>query len=190
MRSAGTIGGNIANGSPIGDLPPALIALGARLHLRRGDEARSIALEDFFLEYGRQDRQKGEFVAAVEVPRPADDEDFAVYKISKRMDSDISAVLAAFLLKRGADGCVVEARLAYGGMAGTPKRARAAEAALLGRPFDAAAVAEAQLALAEDFSPLTDMRASAAYRLEVAGNCLERFRLELEGAPTRLSELA
>ena len=189
VRSAGTIGGNIANGSPIGDLPPALIALGARLHLRRGDDARSIALEDFFIDYGRQDRQKGEFVAAVEVPRPADDEDFAVYKISKRMESDISAVLAAFLLKRGADGRVVEARLAYGGMAGTPKRARAAEAALLGRPFDAAAVAGARLALAEDFSPLTDMRASAAYRLEVAGACLERFRLELEGAPTRLSEL-
>lgn len=190
VRSAGTVGGNIANGSPIGDLPPALIALGARLHLRKADEARSMALEDFFIDYGRQDRQPGEFVAAVEVPRPAEDEDFAVYKVSKRMDSDISAVLAAFLLKRGSDGSVMEVRLAYGGMAGTPKRARSAEAALVGRPFDAAAVAAAKAALHEDFSPLTDMRASAAYRLEVAGNCLERFRLELAGAPTRLSELA
>lgn len=190
VRNAGTVGGNIANGSPIGDLPPALIALDARLHLRRGDDARSLPLEDFFLAYGRQDRAAGEFVAAVEVPELSSDERFGCYKVSKRSDSDISAVLAAFRLRLAGDGTVAEARLAYGGMAGTPARARAAEAALIGRPFDAAAVAAAQAALAQDFTPLTDMRASAQYRLTVAGNLIERFRLELSGMPATIGEVA
>ncbi len=189
VRNAGTVGGNIANGSPIGDLPPALIALGATLHLRRGDEARQMPLEDFFLEYGKQDRRPGEFVVAVEVPLLGENDRYHASKISKRMDSDISAVMAAFRLSF--DGAIVrEARLAFGGMASTPKRARAAEAALAGRRFDAAAVESAGAALAKDFEPLTDMRASRDYRLAAARNCLERFRLSLEGVPTRIAEVA
>ncbi|MBB3936375.1 xanthine dehydrogenase small subunit [Aureimonas phyllosphaerae] len=189
VRNAGTVGGNIANGSPIGDLAPVLIALGATLYLRQGEAVRRLPLEDFFLEYGKQDRREGEFVVAVEVPLLKEGERFSASKISKRMDSDISAVLAAF--KLGFEGeRVASARLAFGGMAGTPKRALAAEAMLVGRPFDEAAVRDAAAALADDFQPLSDMRASADYRLKTAAACLERFRLELSGVPTRISEVA
>ncbi len=178
VRNAGTIGGNIANGSPIGDLPPALIALGATLVLRRGGEQRQIPLENFFLDYRKQDRREGEFVEAVIVPRPGPDALIHVSKISKRFDEDISAVCGAFLLRLDAAGRIAEARLAYGGMAGTPKRAGAAEAALTGRRWDEAAVVAAIAALASDFTPLSDMRASAGYRLTVAGNLLRRFLIE------------
>ncbi len=189
VRNAGTVGGNIANGSPIGDLPPVLIALGATLYLRQGEAVRRLPLEDFFLEYGKQDRREGEFVVAVEVPLLKEGERFSASKISKRMDSDISAVLAAF--KLGFEGeRVTDARLAFGGMAGTPKRAVGAEAALVGRPFDEAAVRDAVAALAADFQPLSDMRATADYRLKAAAACLERFRLQLAGVPTRISEVA
>ncbi|SKA30639.1 xanthine dehydrogenase small subunit [Consotaella salsifontis] len=187
IRNAGTVGGNIANGSPIGDLPPALIALGARLHLRKGETARSVPLEDFFIAYGRQDRAPGEFVAAVEVPTLEDNQRYFAHKVSKRFDSDISAVMAAFLLTFE-DGVVSEVRLAFGGMAATPKRAAAAEAALVGQPFDAAAADRAAAALAEDFAPLTDMRASSAYRLKVAENLIRRFEMELrDNPPARVS---
>lgn len=178
VRNAGTIGGNIANGSPIGDLPPALIALGATLVLRRGGEQRQIPLENFFLDYRKQDRREGEFVEAVIVPRPRPDALIHVSKISKRFDEDISAVCGAFLLRLDSAGRIAEARLAYGGMAGTPKRAAAAEAALIGRHWDEAAVDAAIAALASDFTPLSDMRASAGYRLTVAGNLLRRFLIE------------
>jgi xanthine dehydrogenase small subunit len=190
IRNAGTVGGNIANGSPIGDWPPAFIALGARLHLRQGDEARNLALEDFFLAYGRQDRAPGEFVTAVEVPGLFAHQRFFCHKISKRFDSDISAVLAALRLTFEGD-TVIDARLAFGGMAATPKRALGAEAALVGRAFDAEAIAIAAAALAEDFQPLDDMRASSAYRLTVAQNLLTRFRLEHEGGTaTRVLDVA
>ena len=178
VRNAGTIGGNIANGSPIGDLPPALIALGATLVLRKGSERRQLPLEAFFLDYRKQDRQPGEFVETVLVPKLPAGALFHISKISKRFDEDISAVCGAFYLTLDAAGRVGEARLAYGGMAGIPKRAKAAEAALLGRSWDEAAVAAAIAALAQDFTPLTDMRASAAYRLKVAGNLLRRFLIE------------
>ncbi|MCQ0987934.1 xanthine dehydrogenase small subunit [Jiella marina] len=177
IRNAGTIGGNIANGSPIGDLPPCLIALGSRLFLRKGEDIRAVALENFFIEYGKQDRAKGEFVAAIEVPRLTENQRFFAHKISKRFDSDISAVMAAFCLTFDGE-LVSEARLAFGGMAGVPKRASAAEAALLGRPFDAVAVEDAMAAMLQDFQPLTDMRASADYRLKTAQNLLKRFQLE------------
>ncbi|MCL5777294.1 xanthine dehydrogenase small subunit [Limibaculum sp. FT325] len=175
VRAMGTIGGNIANGSPIGDMPPALIALGARLILRRGDGQREIALEDFFLDYGKQDRAPGEIVEAVRVPTggPA----LSCHKVSKRFDQDITAVLGCFVI--GIEGGrVTHARLAYGGMAGIPKRARAAETALLGQPYTRETVEAAIAALARDFTPLTDMRASAAYRLKVAQNLLMRDFLE------------
>jgi len=178
VRNAGTIGGNIANGSPIGDLPPALIALGATLVLRHGDEGRELPLEHFFLDYRKQDRKPGEFVEAVLVPKLPEDALFHVSKISKRFDEDISAVCGAFLLRWDAGGIITEARLAYGGMAGIPKRAAAAEAALLGQKWNGTSVAAAIAALPQDFTPLTDMRASAGYRLKVAGNLLRRFLIE------------
>ncbi|HYJ29944.1 MAG TPA: xanthine dehydrogenase small subunit, partial [Allosphingosinicella sp.] len=131
VRNAGTIGGNIANGSPIGDMPPALIALGAELTLRRGTERRTIALEDFFLSYGKQDRAPAEFVESVRIPRPSSDMLVRVVKLSKRFDSDITGVCGAFAL-RIADGMVTQARVAFGGMAGIPARAPGCEAALTG----------------------------------------------------------
>ncbi len=191
VRNAGTIGGNIANGSPIGDLPPALIALGARLVLRRGDHRRTLPLEAFFLDYRKQDLRPGEFVEAVIAPKPPADALFHVSKISKRFDEDISALCGAFLIRRDAAGAIAEARLAYGGMAGTPRRASAAEAALLGRRWDDAAVTAAIAALAHDFAPLSDMRASAGYRLKVAGALLRRFWIETTqpGVGTRVAGL-
>lgn len=181
VRNMGTIGGNIANGSPIGDTPPPLIALGARLTLRRGDKRRTIPLEDFFIAYGRQDRQPGEFVEAVHVPVPAGETKFAVYKITKRRDEDITAALGAFFLKLAEDGTVADVRIAYGGMAATPKRAFGVEKALLGRPWTEATVEAAMAAYAGDFTPLTDMRASAEYRALAARNLLLRFFAETTG---------
>jgi len=191
IRNAGTVGGNIANGSPIGDLPPALIALDALLTLRRGNERREIPLEDFFIAYGKQDRAPGEFVESVFVPRLSGDQRFACYKLSKRFDQDISAVMGAFLMRLDR-GKVAEARIAFGGMAATPKRAEQAEAALVGSAFDEMAVTKAVGALAKDFAPIDDMRASAAYRLKAAQNLLRRFHLEsvAEKPATRVLELA
>jgi xanthine dehydrogenase small subunit len=183
VRNAGTIGGNIANGSPIGDTPPALIALGATVVLRRGPERRRLALEDFFLAYGRQDRRPGEFVETVVVPRPGPDCAFRVYKVSKRFDQDISALCGAFLIER-TDGVVSRARIAFGGMAGTPKRASGAEASLIGRPWTAETVTAAMAALELDFAPLSDWRASAAYRRTVAANLLMKCFIETSTVPT------
>ncbi len=179
IRNAATIGGNIANGSPIGDGPPALIALGARLHLRRGDERRDMPLEDFFLDYRRQDRKPGEFVEGVTVPGHAPG--LACYKLSKRFDQDISAVCGCFNIELSGDR-IASARIAFGGMAGTPKRAKAAEAALIGAEWSAASFEIAAEALAADFTPLSDMRASAAYRIEGAQGMLRRYFAEREGA--------
>lgn len=187
VRNAATIGGNIANGSPIGDAPPALIALGAVLHLRKGDARRSLPLEEFFLAYGKQDRAPGEFVEAVSVPRQPDR--LACYKLSKRFDQDISAVCGCFNIEI-AEGVVATARIAFGGMAGVPKRARAVEAALHGRPWSEDTIAAAWDAWEEDFQPLSDMRASAAYRLETARNMLIRYFLEDLGAATRVREVS
>ena len=186
IRNAGTVGGNVANGSPIGDGSPALIAAGAILHLRRGDERRSMPIEDFFVAYGKQDRRPGEFVERISVPKPRTGNRYRVYKISKRFDQDISAVLGAFQIRLDGEQ-VSEARLAYGGMAATPKRAANAEAALVGQPWTAASVEAAMAALERDFSPLTDMRASAGYRLKVARNLLRRLHVETTStAATRL----
>ncbi|WP_341703171.1 xanthine dehydrogenase small subunit [Ferrovibrio sp.] len=174
IRNSGTIGGNIANGSPIGDSMPALIALGARLALRSRAGRREMPLEDFFLAYRRTALQPGEFVESVTVRKPAADSRFAVYKLSKRFDQDISAVLAAFHLRLDG-GIVREARIAFGGMAGIPARAPKTEAALAGLSFTPAAIEPAVAALAADYTPMTDMRASAAYRLLAAQNLLRKF---------------
>ncbi len=178
VRNSGTIGGNIANGSPIGDMPPALIALGATLVLRRGAVRRDMPIEDFFLDYGKQDRQPGEFVEGVHVP-PAPGL-FRVAKLSKRFDSDISAVCGAFGLEIQ-DGIVRMARIAFGGMAATPKRAAGGEAALVGQPWNEATAEAAALALAEDFAPLSDMRGSSEYRLLAAQNLIRRLWIESAG---------
>jgi xanthine dehydrogenase small subunit len=186
VRNAATIGGNIANGSPIGDSPPALIALGARLHLRKGAALRDIALEDFFLDYGKQDRAPGEFVEAVSIPIQPDH--LACYKLSKRFDQDISAVCGAFTITV-AEGRVATARIAFGGMAGVPKRAAHVEAALLGQPWEEATIRAAQGAFAQDFTPLSDMRASAGYRLRAAQGMLMRYFLETQGQAVDVLEV-
>jgi xanthine dehydrogenase small subunit len=186
VRNAATIGGNIANGSPIGDGPPALIALGATLHLRHGDKRRSLPLEDFFLAYGKQDRAPGEFVERITVPRQEDR--LRCYKLSKRFDQDISAVCGC-LSVRLSENKVREARLAFGGMAGTPERARRAETVLNGADWSEATVRAAMAALTEDFEPLSDMRASAGYRMTTAQNMLWRYWLDDQGATTSVLEV-
>ena len=180
VRNMGTIGGNIANGSPIGDTPPPLIALGATLTLRRGAETRSLPLEDFFIDYGKQDRQPGEFVESITVPLPREGAHYAVHKVTKRRDEDITAVLGAFHVEL-VDGKVSAARIAYGGMAATPKRARFVEAALVGQTWNEDTVAAAMDAVSRDFTPISDMRASAEYRLLAARNLIRRFLLETSG---------
>ena len=174
VRDAGTLGGNVANGSPIGDTPPALIALGATLVLRKGDTQRKLPLEDFFLDYGKQDRTPGEFVEALEVPLLPDPARLRCYKISKRFDQDISALCGCFNISVEA-GRVTEARIVFGGLAATPKRAAQVEQALTGQAWDLAAVEAALPAFEQDFSPITDMRASADYRLLTAKNLLRKY---------------
>ncbi|MGA0925409.1 MAG: xanthine dehydrogenase small subunit, partial [Lutimaribacter sp.] len=151
VRASATLGGNIANGSPIGDNPPALIAMGATLHLRRGDARRTLPAEAFFLDYGKQDRQPAEFIEAVTLPRHAPN--LRCYKLSKRFDQDISAVCGCFNLHIEG-GIVGAARIAFGGMAGIPKRAHHVEQALLGQPWDLTTLAKVQHAWADDFTPL------------------------------------
>jgi xanthine dehydrogenase small subunit len=139
-----------------------------------------VALEDFFIAYGKQDRAPDEIVEAVIVPPPKPGLVFKVYKITKRFDQDISAVCAAFALD--IDGGIVRsARIAFGGMAATPKRSSACEAALAGQPWTVATVEAAAAAMAKDFTPLTDMRASAAYRMLTAQNLLRKAFAETEG---------
>jgi xanthine dehydrogenase small subunit len=187
VRNAATIGGNIANGSPIGDNPPPLIALRAILDLRQGSDRRAIALEDFFIDYGKQDRAPGEFVESITIPREAPA--LKIYKLSKRFDQDISAVCAAFNITVS-DGNVSNARIAFGGMAGIPKRAENVENALIGSPWTEETVAAAMVEFAKDFTPLTDMRASADYRLATAQNMLRRAFLEDQGTPTNVLEVS
>ena len=184
VRATGTVGGNIANGSPIGDSPPVLIALGATIELRHGDTHRTLGLENFFLDYGRQDRAPGEILTRITVPRLGADEHFRCYKISKRFDQDISALLGAFRF-RIRRGRVADARIAFGGMAATPKRAPATEGAVTGlRLRDPVSWPAAADALAEDFSPIDDHRASAAYRMRVACSLLLKALAEIAGRPT------
>ncbi|WP_187431805.1 hypothetical protein ROLI_033760 [Roseobacter fucihabitans] len=186
VRNAATIGGNIANGSPIGDGPPALIALGARLHLRRGDARRDMLLEDFFLEYGKQDRQPGEFVEAITVPNQVDR--LKCYKLSKRFDQDISAVCGCLSITVS-ENRVEAARIAFGGMAGTPKRASQTEAALIGSEWREATIRAAMQMMRADFQPLSDMRASADYRMQTAQNMLLRYWHEDQGASANVLEV-
>jgi xanthine dehydrogenase small subunit len=189
VRNMGTIGGNIANGSPIGDTPPALIALGATVSLRSTAGTRTLLLDDFFIEYGKQDRQPGEFVEHIFVPRPKAASHFAIYKISKRRDEDISALCGAFYLETDA-GLVSTIRIAFGGMAGTPKRATAVEAALMGKPWTEETIQEVRDAFDTDYQPLSDWRATADYRQLTAKNLLTRFLLETTGNGQELQRFA
>ena len=178
VRHAGTLGGNIANGSPIGDGAPVLIALDARIVLRRGPDTRTLALEDFYLDYMKNALAPGEFVERLVVPPSPEGTQLRAWKISKRFDSDISTVLMAAALRLDADGRIAAARLVFGGMAAITKRAAQTEAALRGQPWNEATLQAAQVALAQDFRPLSDLRASASYRLAVSANLLRRLWLE------------
>ena len=186
VRMAATLGGNIANGSPIGDNAPALIALDAKLVLRRGADRREIDLETFFLSYGKQDLQKAEFVEAILLPKLG--ASLYCYKLSKRFDQDISAVCGCFNIgiKKG---YVERARICFGGMAGTPQRAYRTEAALLGQLWQESSLETCRAALTADFQPLSDMRASAAYRQDAAYGLLLRCFLESQGCAVNLREV-
>ncbi len=177
IRNAGTLGGNIANGSPIGDSMPWLIAVGAQVTLAREGGQRTLALEDLYLDYMKKDLRLDELVTAIRVPRPRPETVFRTYKLSKRYDSDISAVCAAFAFTYK-EGRIAQPRVAFGGMAATPRRATRCENALRGQPWTEATVRAAMAALADDFTPLSDMRAASAYRQLGAANLLYRFYLE------------
>ncbi|GAB0118266.1 xanthine dehydrogenase small subunit [Acidisoma sp. 7E03] len=177
IRARGTVGGNVGNASPIGDMPPLLMALDARLVLASADGTRRLPIAAFFRGYRETARAPGEVIAAIEIPKPASDLRLGIYKVSKRFEQDISAVCAAMAL-RMEGGMVTEARIAFGGMAAVPKRAMAAEAALLGQPWTEETVRNAMAAMADDFAPLSDMRASAAYRATIGRNLLLKFWLE------------
>jgi xanthine dehydrogenase small subunit len=177
IRSTGTLGGSVANGSPIGDSAPWMIVLGAKIVLRSDKGQRILLLQDFYLDYMKKDWQPGEFVEAVRIPQPRIGQQFRTYKLAKRYDQDISAVCAAFSLDFD-DGVVCNARIAYGGMAATSRRAPQAEAAINGQPWNEATLRAGMDALARDYTPLTDMRASANYRMRTAQNLLRRFWME------------
>jgi xanthine dehydrogenase small subunit len=177
IRNAGTLGGNVANGSPIGDSMPWMIALGAEIVLRGQGGRRTMPLDSFYLDYQKKDLQPGEFVEAVRIPLPKKNVQFRTYKLAKRFDQDISAVCAAFAFAID-HGIITHARIAFGGMAAIPKRAAKAEAVLNGKPWNEASLKEAMAALTQDYAPLTDMRASSEYRMKSAQNLLRRFWLE------------
>jgi xanthine dehydrogenase small subunit len=182
VRARGTVGGNVANGSPIGDTLPALIALAATVELRKGRNVRSLPIEQFFLDYGKQARAPGELVTAITVPRLADKHVFRCFKVCKRFDQDISSVMGAFRFTVDGENAISEARLAFGGMAPTPKRAANAEKALIGQQLrDSRAWSRSFAALREDFTPIDDHRASARYRMETAHALLGKALIEAAG---------
>ncbi len=189
VRAAGTVGGSIANASPIGDLAPLFIALGGGVELRKGERVRALPLEKFFIAYGKQDREPGEFVRRLIVPKLPAAVFFKAYKISKRFDEDITAVLGAFRIAVEG-GRITSARVAFGGMAATPKRALAVERQLIGADVDDSAVwRSAAEQVSNDFTPLTDMRASAEYRLDVAGNLVIKTLAEISGAASPVTRI-
>ena len=183
VRNTGTLGGNIGNASPIGDMPPALIALGATMTLHVDGSERTILVEDYFVDYKKTLLKRAEFIKSIQIPKPKPGQRLKLYKISKRIDDDISAVLAAILIDHNVaqqGQTINHVRMAFGGMAATPKRARAAEAVLQGNCFTKELVAQAKVALATDFQPMSDVRASDKYRMRVAQNLIEKCYLELQ----------
>ncbi len=180
IRNVGTIGGNIGNASPIGDTPPCLIALESVLTLRGPNGAREIPLEDFFLDYRQTDLAPDEIIESVRVPKLRDGQVFRTYKISKRYDQDISSVIGAFRLTLE-EGVVTAARIAFGGVAAIPKRAPSCEAALIDKAWSEETLRQAAAAIDNDFTPIDDHRASAAYRLRVAANLFVRLFRDVAG---------
>jgi xanthine dehydrogenase small subunit len=176
IRNQGTLGGNVANASPIGDMPPVLIALQATLVLQSNTGKRELSIENFFLGYRKTALKQGEFIHSIVIPKPATGDWFQAYKISKRLEDDISAVCGAFYLRIEAD-IVQEVSIAFGGMAEIPKRATQVERVLAGQPWNEASIEVAITALSHDFTPISDFRASAEYRAQVAGNLLRRLLL-------------
>ncbi|MEP7183812.1 MAG: xanthine dehydrogenase small subunit [Betaproteobacteria bacterium] len=192
IRNAGTLGGNVANGSPIGDSMPALIALGATVVLRRGAASRELPLEDFYVAYQQTAREAGEYVAAIRVPRRRPATTLRAYKLSRRHDQDISAVFACFRFDLDA-GRIASARIGVGGVAVTPKRASATEAALTGRPWTEPTARTAMVALTAEFSPITDMRATADYRRDGLAalllRCWHETGTDAPRVPTRVADV-
>lgn len=178
IRNRGTLGGNIANASPIGDTPPVLLSLGAQLELASVTGKRCLALDDFFLNYKKTALAADEVISRIFIPRAVADTQLRVWKLSKRREDDISAVLGAFSY-RVEQNVLRDVRIAFGGMAATPKRAQAAEAALEGNTITQAAFRAAQQALEDDFHPMGDVRGSQHYRQQAAMNLLERLYLSL-----------
>ena len=188
VRNTGTLGGNVGNASPIGDMPPALIALGATMTLHVQGQERTILVEDYFIDYKKTVLKSSEFIKSIQIPKPTAGQTLKLYKISKRIDDDISAVLAAFFIEQEVDGnCqkITNVRLAFGGMAAIPKRAPATEAILLGNSLTKELVAQAKEALTTDFQPMSDVRASDKYRMTVAQNLIEKCYVELQSADAR-----
>ncbi|SGZ09609.1 Putative xanthine dehydrogenase, XdhA subunit [Moritella viscosa] len=177
VRNQGTIGGNIGNASPIGDTPPALIALNAQVELRCGDDVRLMDIEDYFIGYKITAQKTAEFITKIIIPLPMSEQVFGIFKLSKRIDDDISAVLAAFNITLK-NNVITDVRLAFGGMAATPMRAQHAEKILLGAAWEYGSIYTAMQALDKDFSPLSDFRASKEYRSLAAKNLLKKFYLE------------
>lgn len=189
VRNQATLGGNVVNASPVGDLPPLLLALNAELELQRGEDIRTININDFYLGYKQTALELDEFLRAVRVPLPSTDTQVLVYKVSKRLDDDISAVLGVFCLQMSdgqIDRHIIDAKIAFGGMAATPARAIKTEAVLRGKRFDEAILAEAITAMASEFSPISDARASAHYRQTVAANLMKRCWLQLNNSGSAL----
>jgi xanthine dehydrogenase small subunit len=187
VRNSGTLGGNVGNASPIGDTPPVLIALGAKLVLRKGQGTREISVEDYFVDYKVTKLEPGEFIQSIEIPKATSKKQLKVFKISKRLDDDISTVLACFCVEFSKQK-VTDIKIAYGGMAGIPKRAFACEQALMGKAPTDQNISLAMTALSTDFSPLSDVRASSKYRMQVAKNLVRKcfYELEKNHASTRI----
>lgn len=194
VRNNGTMGGNVANASPIGDTPPVLLALGACIELASAQGNRWMPLSEFFLDYKKTEQKQGEYLRMIRIPRLQDNQKLKVYKISKRLEDDISAVLAAFkfTLVESSNGQTVSAvTTGFGGMAGIPKAASKLEKALLNKPVSMAAFAEAAQVLEQDFSPMTDVRATSEYRMQVAQNLIQKCAFELSNpnSITRIESL-
>lgn len=179
IRNNGTLGGNIGNASPIGDMPPALIALDATMVLQKGDATRKIKVEDYFVDYKKTVLEPSEFIRSISVPKAKENQIVKLYKISKRIDDDISAVLAAISIELDGNQ-VKDCRIAFGGMAATPKRATQCEQALLGQAFEQESIDAAKQALTKDFSPMSDVRASDQYRMRVAQNLIQKCFIEIQ----------
>jgi len=185
IRNVGTIGGNVANASPIGDMPPVLLALDASLVLQKGKQARTVKIDDFYIGYKQTILQKGEFLKDILIPKKAilknkSNHSLSVYKVSKRHADDISAICAAFYLQMedGNDGKIVSIRIGMGGMAATVKRATNCENLLKGQQLSRETLEKAKIAIATDFEPMDDVRASREYRILMAQNLLERLFIE------------